>query len=260
MMSNHYHLLVETPLGNLSQIMRHVNGSYTAYFNAKRSRSGHLFQGRYKAILVERDEYAGELSRYIHLNPVRANMTENPEEYGWSSYGAYIGKCKTPKWLTEEIILGYFGHKEQVARKNYREFVNGLMGKEYESPLGEAVAGCILGRGGFIERIKKLYLEERGISRDVPAVREIKGGPSLAEIRDAVKLVMVGNERALRKAALFISHRFSGKTLKEIGKEYGISESGVSQASSRFGKVIARNIRLAKKVQKVSQRLGLSTV
>ena len=81
LMDNHYHLLLETPSGNLPQIMRHINGAYTTYFNVKRSRSGHLFQGRYKSILVEKDEYAKELSRYIHLNPVRANMVAVPEEY-----------------------------------------------------------------------------------------------------------------------------------------------------------------------------------
>ncbi|MCK5545000.1 MAG: transposase, partial [Desulfobulbaceae bacterium] len=86
LMDNHYHLMVETPSGNLPQIMRHINGAYTTYFNIKRKRSGHLFQGRYKAILVEIDEYAKELSRYIHLNPVRAGMVEKPEAYQWSSY------------------------------------------------------------------------------------------------------------------------------------------------------------------------------
>ena len=86
LMSNHYHLLLETPEGNLSQIMRHINGAYTTYFNTKRKRAGHLFQGRYKAILVEADEYATHLSRYIHLNPIRAGMVSVPEDYTWSSY------------------------------------------------------------------------------------------------------------------------------------------------------------------------------
>ena len=90
LMSNHYHLLLETPEGNLSQIMRHINGAYTTYFNTKRKRAGHLFQGRYKAILVEADEYATHLSRYIHLNPVRAGMVSVPEDYTWSSYHYYI--------------------------------------------------------------------------------------------------------------------------------------------------------------------------
>ena len=109
LMSNHYHLLVETPSGNLSQIMKHINGAYTNYFNIKRKRSGHLFQGRYKAILIEADEYAQELSRYIHLNPVRVGMVSRPEEYQWSSYSDYIGQRKAPDWLKRELIIGYFG-------------------------------------------------------------------------------------------------------------------------------------------------------
>jgi REP element-mobilizing transposase RayT len=97
LMNNHYHLLLETPGGNLSQIMRHVNGAYTTYFNVKRKRSGHLFQGRYKSILVEADSHAKELSRYIHLNPVRAKMVVHPKEHPWSSYQAYVGQGKAPE-------------------------------------------------------------------------------------------------------------------------------------------------------------------
>ncbi|MDO9507797.1 MAG: transposase, partial [Thermovirgaceae bacterium] len=89
LMSNHYHLMLETPQGNLSWIMKHINSSYTSYFNIKRKRAGHLLQGRYKAILVEADTYAAELSRYIHLNPVGAKMVGSPEEYPWSSYRYY---------------------------------------------------------------------------------------------------------------------------------------------------------------------------
>lgn len=107
LMDNHYHLLIETPSGNLPQIMRHINGAYTTYFNVKRARPGHLFQGRYKAILVEIDEYAKELSRYIHLNPIRAKMVKTPEEYEWSSYRFYIGETKPPKWLYRDFVLGY---------------------------------------------------------------------------------------------------------------------------------------------------------
>ncbi|BCG46469.1 hypothetical protein GEOBRER4_n1264 [Citrifermentans bremense] len=92
LMTNHYHLLLETPHANLSQILHLLNGSYTTYFNVKRKRAGHLFQGRFKAILVEADQYALELSRYMHLNPVRAGMTKEPATYQWSSYLAYIGK------------------------------------------------------------------------------------------------------------------------------------------------------------------------
>src|SRR6266581_1819550 len=131
LMSNHYHLLLETPAGNLSQIMGHINGAYTTYFNIKRKRSGHLFQGRFKAILVEADEYAAELSRYIHLNPVRAGITAKPEEYRWSSYRVYIGENKATDWLKTEFILGYFGGKAPAAQKKYREFVEDIVDSEY---------------------------------------------------------------------------------------------------------------------------------
>jgi len=122
MMDNYFHLLLETPSANLPQIMRHINGAYTTYFNIKRKRSGHLFQGRYKSILVDIDEYAKELSRYIHLNPVRAGMVDKPEAYQWSSYPYYIGKKKAPEWLHRAFVLGYFGEKESICYAKASDF------------------------------------------------------------------------------------------------------------------------------------------
>jgi len=102
------HLLMETPRENLSQILHHVNGAYTTYYNVKRRRSGHLFQGRYRALLVEKESYCQELSRYIHLNPVRAALVKEPEDYVWSSYSAYIGLERKSSWLETSLILSYF--------------------------------------------------------------------------------------------------------------------------------------------------------
>ena len=125
LMDNHYHLLVSTPAGNLSQIVRHINGAYTVYFNKRHHRFGHLFQGRYKAILVNADEYAGELSRYIHLNPVRAGVTNLPEGYPWTSYLNYIGKKKAQGWLTTDWLLRYFGEAPTEAQRKYRAVKEG---------------------------------------------------------------------------------------------------------------------------------------
>ena len=108
LMSNHYHLVVETPLGNLSKTMQSLNTSYTVYFNHRHRKVGHLFQGRYKAVLVQADEYLHCLSRYIHLNPVRANIVKDPGEYRWSSYKSYISKEEEQEFLTTEFILGMF--------------------------------------------------------------------------------------------------------------------------------------------------------
>ncbi|MDI6890869.1 MAG: transposase [Thermodesulfovibrionales bacterium] len=257
LMSNHYHLLLETPLGNLSTIMRYIDGAYTTYYNVKRQRAGHLFQGRYKAIVVDADEYAGELSRYIHLNPVRAKIVTRPEEYKWSSYRSYIGKERSPKWLTVDFILSYFGGRTTAAQKKYRNFVDSLTGKRYESPLKEVVASTILGGIDFIKEIKEKYLSGRGVDRNVPALAELRK-TSIEEIKQAVEGVFRGDTNVTRKAALYISHRYSGRTLKEIGKHFQIGESGVTKASRRFYEILEKDKGIKKKVRYICNRLKLS--
>ncbi len=157
LMDNHYHILIETPLGNLSKIMQHINSAYTTYFNIKRDRSGHLFQGRYKSILVEVDEYAKELSRYIHLNPVRAKMVKTPEEYQWSSYSYYADKRKAPEWLYRDFILGYFGKRLSTSQRNYRKFVHSLVGEVYDSPFTDVIYSVILGSQEYAQEIKDTF-------------------------------------------------------------------------------------------------------
>ena len=158
LMSNHYHLLLETPSGNLPRIMQHINGAYTNYFITKRARSGHLFQGRYKAILIDADAYAIELSRYLHLNPVRAGMVSVPEAYPWSSYLDYIGERKCPEWLKTSFILGFFNN-DHGADTNYQRFVEDLSDREYESPLKGATAEAILGGDEFVDlKVSNLHI------------------------------------------------------------------------------------------------------
>jgi REP element-mobilizing transposase RayT len=173
LMDNHYHQLLETPSGNLSQIMRHINGAYTTYFNLKRGRSGHLSQGRYKAILVDKDEYAKELSRYIHLNPVRAKLVKTPAEYEWSSYQFFIGAKKPPHWLYRDFILGYFGDKASTAQKRYRSFINAIANEAYDNPLNEVVSSTLLGSPEFIAFIKDNFLSNQKPDKELPALKEL---------------------------------------------------------------------------------------
>ncbi len=113
LMTNHYHLLIETPEANLSRAIKWLNGSYATYVNTKRKKGGHLFQGRFKSIIVEADEYLKHLSRYIHLNPVRAKMVQTPSDYRWCSYRAFIGKEKAPRWLETAWLLSCFGKNKK---------------------------------------------------------------------------------------------------------------------------------------------------
>lgn len=122
LLPNHYHLLIETPLANLARVMRHINGVYTQWFNHRWKREGHLFRGRYKAILVEEDAYLVELVRYIHLNPVEAKLVRKPEEHPWSSHRCYLGG-KPWDWLTTDRILSYFGKRLNKGRRKFHDFV-----------------------------------------------------------------------------------------------------------------------------------------
>ncbi len=254
LMSNHYHLFLSTPDGNLSQIMRHINGGYTTYYNKRHNRAGHLFQGRYKAILVDADPYAGELSRYIHLNPVRAGIAGEPEKYPWSSYAAYIGKEVPPGWLTTAWLLRYFGKKTAETRKAYRFFVEAAMGVT-ENPLKAATAGLILGRAEFVEEIRERYLGGKKQGRDIPALRELTKASIGRIIEEAGKELRDKPELA-RKAAIYLIHRYSGRSLREIGERFAIGESAVSQASRRFESVLKERPALRKMVERMQKTLG----
>lgn len=258
LMGNHYHLLLSTPEGNLSRIMRHINGGYTTYFNKRHNRFGHLFQGRYKAILVDADPYAGELSRYIHLNPVRAGMVRQAEQYKWSSYAVYTGKTKTPPWLTVDWLLQYFGKIPAEAREAYSFFVKAAVAPD-EDPLKDTTSTLVLGRAEFIENILRKHLSGKKIGRDIPALRELTK-ISLEAIIKAVGQECGGRLDIARKAAIHISHRYSGRTLREIGARFGIGESGVARASSRFEAELRGNRLLKKKVNIVIEALNLSRV
>ncbi len=130
LMSNHYHLLIETPDGNLSKGMRQLNGVFTQASNRRHQRSGHLFQGRYKAILVDADTYLMELIRYVVLNPVRAGMVDQPGKWPWSSYNAMLGKASAPPWLATDKLLAQFAVKRDEAVQGYRQFVAQGVGQE----------------------------------------------------------------------------------------------------------------------------------
>ena len=256
LMGNHYHLLLETPNANLSRIMRDINSSYSTYFNIKWKRSGHLFQGRYKAILVESDAYAAELSRYIHLNPVRAKMCEAPEEYPWMSYKFYT-EGNEPSWLTTGFILGYFGLSTAQARLNYRHYIHDMLGRDYANPLDQTVASTILGRNDFVREIREKLLSDKKKDRDLPSLNELAEKPQLEKILHICRESFAENLRQGRRAGIYLCHRFSGAKLKEIGTIFRLSESGVTQASRRFEDEMAEDHSLREKILEVRKSLHL---
>lgn len=183
LMDNHYHLLLETLKANLSKIMHYIDVSYAVYFNKKYQRTGHLFQGRYKALVVEKENYLLELSRYIHLNPVRAGIVKRPGEYKWSSYCHYVKTHdKMPLWLNTEWVIGRFGRDRTSAFQRYCRFVEEGLCKNIPYPFKNVCAGTILGSNDFVEDIKEKI---KGIivrEREIPATSSFIVSNTLKEI------------------------------------------------------------------------------
>jgi putative transposase len=254
LMDNHYHLMVETPAGNLSQIMQHINGAYTTYYNIKRKRAGHLFQGRFKAILVEADEYAAELTRYIHLNPVRAGIVERPELYPWSSYRYYIGQSLSPAWLRTDFVLGSFAKKTAGAWRKYREFAEDLIGKDYESPLLKTYGSSILGSVDFVNEIAATHLEGKE-DINIPALSQFTTRPSPDFIQDKVKAVFVDNEKLARQASIYLCHKCSGMKLRELGERFDVRDTGITESSRRFAKKLVTDRKLLKQIETIRANL-----
>jgi REP element-mobilizing transposase RayT len=259
LMRNHYHLLLETPGGNLSQIMQHINGSYTTYFNIKRKRAGHLFQGRYHAILVDADAYALELSRYIHLNPVRARAAQRPEEYVWSSYIHYLDGRAAPAWLQTETILAYLTPGELGARACYRTFVEDKLGRADQSPLKEVWAGTLLGGEAFIEMVRGKHLTKDAHDRNLPAQRTLQSQRTIEQISRTVAR-HVSDETLARKICIQLCHRSSGEKLRSLGERFGVSESGITQVSRRLAGEAKKDVALRRLIETIENDLGLYNV
>ena len=181
LMKNHDHLFVQTPQANLSAGMQYLNGSYTGYFNRRHRRAGHLFQGRFKGHLVEERGYYLEVSRYIHLNPVRARLVERPEQYAFSSYPGYGRAARELDWVTYRGVLGEFAAGAANARRAYGRFIRAGIAQRPKSPFAGALGGLILGSEAFAERIRK-HLDDRPTHADLPELEQVRRRPSLETI------------------------------------------------------------------------------
>jgi putative transposase len=179
LMNNHYHLVIETPDGNLSKGMRQLNGVYTQAFNQRHHRVGHIFQGRFKGILVQKDSHFLEVCRYVVLNPVRAKAVSHPGQWKWSSYRATAGTVQAQGWLTVDEILGHFGHRKAIARQRYCEFVRAGIARP--SIWDQLEAQSLLGVEGFAEGLRHLVTEKQQV-REIPKGQRFVGRPSLKKL------------------------------------------------------------------------------
>ena len=202
--------MIDTPEANLTKGMRHLNGVFTQWSNRRHKRSGHLFQGRYKAILVDRESYFLELARYIVLNPVRAAMVKHPRLWAWSSYGATIGTSPTPVWLTSDNLLAEFGSRRAGARRKYQQFIEEGMGTE---SIWKDLKGQIyLGDDDFVDQMRG-KLGERDEDVNIPRVQQRGPAPKLSAIR---------RQHKNRNDAIRAAYETGAYSYQQIAKEFGV--------------------------------------
>jgi len=257
LMENHYHLFLETLRGGLSRIMHLVNLKYSTYFNTKYSLSGHTFQSRFRATLIEAKEYAREVAAYIHLNPVRAGLVRRPEDYEWSNYREYLGLASPQPWTSTSMVLMLFKPSPSEAKKAYEEYVLWRASQGFHDPFDAARETGILGKPGFVEQIRKSMLTEPAplAERDYLGISGPGPRPTLQQIQAQTDVVMGRESRLSRKMAIYISHKTTAYTLRSIGEFFGIGEAGISDICRRTKKEIVCNSTLARIIEEIESRL-----
>jgi len=261
LMDNHYHLVIETLRPNLIKIMHGLNSGYTGYFNKKYKRSGHLFQGRYKAIIVDKENYLLELSRYVHLNPLRAKIINKPQDYKWSSYGGYIRKKEVNNLNNYNWLLSIFGNEEKKSRRQYKEFVEEGIAKKLENPVKRAVGNMILGSKEFIDSILvKIDRDEIGqeIANRNEILKTINPQEVIKEVSNKYKIkpIEITNtgtrNNEARNVAIYITRNVCELSNKETAKIFGgVKESAVSKVVKR----LENNIKTNKALKQITEQL-----
>jgi REP element-mobilizing transposase RayT len=263
LMPNHYHLIVETPKANLSLLMHRLNSAYTTYFNIKRHRTGHLFQGRYKAILIDVDNYLLELSRYIHLNPVRAGVTAKAEGYLYSSYRKFI--------LLDEETIVYRGliwdmisKDRKSAPQGYREFVESALIQKPKSPFEKVYGGVILGENLFIKEVLQRLNAQNLWGKEISHRKVLRSTTS--DMDEIIQLLStyfkVSKERVTSSSpykayAVYLMRKHTPFSNVEIGKFFGgITYSAVTKIGTRFKERMREDENLKREIEDLEKKLS----
>jgi putative transposase len=270
LMTNHFHLLLETPLGNLSEFMRHFNISYTSYYNRRHQRVGHLYQGRYQSILVEKDSYLSALSRYVHLNPVRIKtMEEAPGkkkiehllQYPWSSLPGYLKESKKQPFVDYAALLGEFGG----SRREYQASLLSEIGQGTEIK-GRIIGQSILGGEAFVAWVREKFIGGAK-NRECPSAKEIHQYRSQRDILQAIQretgrdIETIRTEKGeLRQIGMDLLYRVGRLKGPEIGRIFGLDYASVSQERRRLREKLRKDPSLQSLLSRIEGRLSTSEI
>lgn len=261
LMDNHYHLLLSTPAGVLSRPMRHLDGIYTQKFNRVHHRDGALFRGRYKAILIDAEEYFLSVVRYIHHNPLKAGVVSDIDRYRWSSHWEYLHKKECPEWLDTRSVLSRFG-----GLKEYQRFMHDEIEEEIEEFYRGLYHKPVLGSKEFIGRVKQRLGDKARVEQEKPESRRLFG-LDLEEIVEAtareygkgvaeLKRRKGGGQNEARMVAIYLGRQLGGHRHEEIGKMVGLRKtSSVSSAYLLMKERVAKEKQLLRRVRRIEESL-----
>ncbi|MBI4208924.1 MAG: transposase [Deltaproteobacteria bacterium] len=256
LMPNHFHCLIEAQETPLSKIFQAFLSSYTQYFNKKYGRVGHLFQGRYKAILCDKESYLLELVRYVHLNPLRANLTQNLADYPWTTYSVYIGQ-RQESWIETHLVLSQFSSKIEIARDRFAQFILDGISLNYEDPFEKIGSQRIQGSSEFNSKVEKKLQETFSCFWEI----------SLDEIENEVCRVLGTYPKVLQhpdrtrkeaRARIWIAYfwkRLKGGTFKEVGKRYQREPTILTMQMKRLQKLLDQDPNLQKEMAHLERKL-----
>ena len=263
LMQNHYHLLIQTPEGNISRSMRHINGVYTQRFNKIHGYDGHLFRGRYKAILIDADSYLMQVMRYIHRNPITAGLSENLN-YAWSSHKAYLCDAKKWSWVSRDKIFKMLSGSKALQKIVYRDFVNEPDNDDFSAIYKKRKIPAILGSESFLKLIKNNYfIKKKHI--EVPESQLLAPEPdkimsvvcekykiSISDLRVSIR----GQLNEPRNVAMYLMRYLRGDTLSAICKEFGLKkDSSAGSIVDRVKKQILKDKQFRNKVERIKKSI-----
>ena len=265
LMSNHYHLLIQTPEGNISRTMRHLNGVYTQRYNRLHHCDGQLFRGRYKSILIDADIYLLELVRYIHRNPLEAGMVKDLSKYTWSSHTGYLSSLKKWDWLHKNYILSLFTKNKAESIRRYKQFVSKETLEEINHIFGSRNLPAVIGKTSFIDKIKERFFDKE-------THEEIPDSKSLAPdvdriIGEVCKFYGVTANDLLisrrgyfnepRNVGIYLIRHLRCDKLKDVGEFFGINKnSTISSVDRRLKREMLNDKQIRKNVEALKFELS----
>jgi putative transposase len=255
LMTNHVHLAIQVGEVPLSRIMQNIGFRYTSYLNRRKKRTGHVFQGRYKALLIDADRYLLELVRYIHCNPVRAGLVQSPDQYQWSSHRSYLGRAAIP-WLTTDWVLSQFAARERKARELYGGFIAEGINEEYRAEFHKGLfEGRILGDDRFSEKslVRAEEKFQRGVSQQLIVAAVCKEyGLSFEQLVEPGKRQPAATARAI---AAYLVQESGNLSLTELSNNVQRDLAALSRAAERLRHRVKSNPSQARRIAAVRQQL-----